>query len=341
MTKILEQLSTIEIDSGLLEQIDINDIGRNFGKHYSKLDDLKKFRTKYEKQWLLMRWWRNDELADRQLDSAVVQAEFSKAIGQLLMLSILQSKELTTQQVQLNEQQTKLKIQAEGISDQASGLQQQHTELAEQSEKLETLVNDYFELKGLTDDGAQKLIDYYNEIRTTKDRLLEEFSVRTNSLDRRYDAIKGQVEHEVAEVSEQFHQSAQSTALAFSSLEAKMRHALEASSSSLRNEMDTRLTDTVLGLDKKHVATQIRLHEIAGELEAQRAQSTLIVRDLSTLQEQFANHVTQQNDLRDNLSEFRSEVSRGLRRLAGLVVGIAVVVVAIMLGGVAHLFHWI
>ena len=144
MSQIINQLATIELSDEVLQGLDIGSIYQNFNKNYRNLDSLKNFKTEYEKKNAVMRWWHNDKLQDAQLNSAEVQAEFSKTIGQLMMLSIMQSKKLSEQQTQLNEQQGKLKSQADGIAEHAGELQNQHQVLAEQSEKLETLVHEYF-----------------------------------------------------------------------------------------------------------------------------------------------------------------------------------------------------
>lgn len=182
MSQIIDKLSTIEINQELLKKIDIDSIYNNFIKNYNKLDDLKKFRSEYEDRGWLGRWWNKDELQDKQLDSVEVQAEFSKAIGQLMVISIIQSKKLFEQQTQLNDQQQNLKTQADGIEEHSSKLQEQHADLAEQSQRLENLVKEYFELKGLTEEGAQKLIQIANEAKDTKAQMLKEFSLRANDV---------------------------------------------------------------------------------------------------------------------------------------------------------------
>lgn len=175
MSQIISQLATIDISDEILNQFNFQNIYQSFSEKYRKLDDLKKFRDEYEEKNAIMRWWHNDKLRDAQLDSVEMQAEFSKTIGQLMMLSIMQSKRLTEQQAQLNEQQKNLQSQANGISEQADTLQRQHVKLAEQSHQLENLVRDYFALRGLTEEGAKKLVAIADEVRITKDGMLLEF----------------------------------------------------------------------------------------------------------------------------------------------------------------------
>ena len=183
MSDVISQLATINFDERMLVHADVGNIYRDFNANYQRLDDLKNFRSDYEKKNKLMRWWHNDKLRDAQLDSAEVQAEFSKTIGQLMLIGIAQSKKLTQQQNQLNEQQEKLSAQAEGIVQQAEHLQMQQHTLAEQNSKLEKLVKDFFALKGFTEDGARKLIAIANDVRGTKDALLADFSVKQKRIE--------------------------------------------------------------------------------------------------------------------------------------------------------------
>ena len=74
MSEIINQLSSLEVSNEILHQLDVGGIYQSFSKNYRKLDDLKNFRSDYEKKNGLMRWWHNDKLRDAQLDSAEVQA---------------------------------------------------------------------------------------------------------------------------------------------------------------------------------------------------------------------------------------------------------------------------
>lgn len=183
MSQTIHELATINVSEDAIRGLDLGGISQSFSKNFKKLDDLKKFRAEHEQRNILMRWWHNDKLRDAQLDSAEVQAEFSKTIGQLMMISILQSKKLTEQQQQLNDQQGALRKQADGIAGQAAVLQQQHQALAKQSGELERLVKDYFALKGLTEQGAQRLIEIAGEVKSTKQSMLDEFAIRSHQLE--------------------------------------------------------------------------------------------------------------------------------------------------------------
>ncbi len=178
MSEVVAELATIEISRDLMELVDIKSVMSKFRDNYNKLGDLKKFRTDYEKRSALGRLWHRGDLKNAQLSAVEVQADFSQTIGQLLMISIMQSKMLSNQQSVLNDQQIGLKAQADCIQAHTAKIETQHGELKEQSEKLENLVKEYFALKGLTENGAEKLIQIAKEVKATKLDMVAQFDIQ-------------------------------------------------------------------------------------------------------------------------------------------------------------------
>ncbi|RQM68635.1 hypothetical protein EHZ82_12740 [Aeromonas hydrophila] len=83
----------------------------------------------------------------------------------------------------MSEQQHTIKKQTEQLAENDEYLKIQQLSLETQNKKLEELVNDYFELKGLTQDGALKLIKIANEVKETKDSLMMSFGNRMQEID--------------------------------------------------------------------------------------------------------------------------------------------------------------
>lgn len=372
MSQIINDLATIEVSNEMLQKLNVDGIYRDFRRNYQKLDDLKKFRSDYENKNPLMRWWDNDKLQDAHLDSAEVQAEFSKTIGQLMMISIMQSKKLTEQQVQLNEQQCNLRRQADGIAEHAGELQKQHHVLAEQAVKLETLVHEYFALKGMTEDGAQKLIDIACEVKATKDGMLQAFAVRAKDVEVLCGDLASQMVSLSAQVNDQIRQSAEQAQLGINALQHEMRAVLAASESALRNELDaaqqsvnrnmatleqvqceieasqkaknaaleSSLSCVSSKLEQQEAAYREKLGLIEGELAGQAARTTDADNDLSSVKIELANCIKQQQTLQETSGYFQHEVSGRIKRLGYLAASLSVVVLG-MLGGMAHLLRWI
>lgn len=276
MSQLINDLATINVSDEVLQQLDVGGIYDSFSKNYRKLDDLKNFRSDYEKKNRLMRWWHNDKLRDAQLDSAEVQAEFSKTIGQLMMINIMQSKRLAEQQIQLNEQQAKLKTQADGIAEHAGKLQKQHQVLAEQSTKLEILVHEYFALKGLTEEGAQKLIEIAREVKATKDGMLLEFAARSKDLESLCSDVQSRMETIATQVDEQVRLCVEQAQSGIVNVQRETHEALEANEVSLRAHQEA--SQNVLNIEMKKLAQSQR--EVETSLQEKQAK---LAKDLEAL----------------------------------------------------------
>lgn len=372
MSQIINDLATIDVTNEMLQKLNVDGIYRDFSRNYKKLDNLKNFRSDYEKKNALMRWWHSDKLQDAHLDSAEIQAEFSKTIGQLMMISIMQSKKLAEQQVQLNEQQGKLKLQADGIAEHAGELQKQHQVLAEQSEKLETLVREYFELKGLTEEGAQRLIDIANEVKVTKDGMLQAFATRSKHVEVLCNDIASQMASLSAQVNDQIRKSTEQAQFGINTLQHELRAALTASESALREEqeagqqavnrnieeleqvqreaeanhhaksaaLESSLSCLSTKFEEQKATYQEKLGLIEGELAGQCAQITDVASHLSTTNAEHAICMAQQRALQDVIVNLQNDVTGRIKRMGYLVIGLSGVVLG-MVGGMAHLLRWV
>jgi len=361
MAQIINELATIEVNDKVLQQLEIGEIYQTFQKNYQKLDDLKNFRSEYEKKNRLMRWWHNDKLQDAQLDSAEVQAEFSKTIGQLMMISIIQSKKLSEQQMQLNNQQGKLKAQANGIAEHASELQKQHHVLAEQSQKLEELVREYFELKGLTEDGAEKLIGIAREVKTTKDQMLQEFTSRANDVEAVCAEVQTRIKAHSAQLDEHIRLSDEKTLAGITSVQQDTREALasyesshrvhlEAAQSALNQSLEklsqsqhetaielqtqqalleSRISDFANKHEQKLAAHQEKLESIDTAVEDLSARSTELGNTIDETKIELSENVKQQQIHQSTIAIFHQEISKNLKRLSYSSLGILILVLGI------------
>lgn len=370
MSQIINELATIEVTNEVLKHLDVNGIYKSFSDNYKKLDDLKNFRSEYEKKNWIARWWHKKELRDAQLDSAEVQAEFSKTIGQLMMISIMQSKKITEQQTQLNQQQIKLKSQADGIAEHAGELQKQHHTLAEQSTRLEKLVREYFELKGLTEDGAQKLIAIAREIKATKNEMLSEFSARTKELEAHYGNLTSRMDSLFINLNDKILLNSEQIRNRIDDLQNETRVALDSTKSELRNEqvvaqqtmgqniakLERLQRESEASQQSKITELQASLYEVGQELEKQEnEQREILLRiendlraksikmkeaedNLATINVELSSYVQKQKSFQEEFENRHRNVFLRINRLGYFAAGISVVVIGI-LGAMVHLMR--
>lgn len=174
MSHVIFKLANIPLRDSILDKLELDKVFENFAKNYKKLDDLKNFRSEYEQRNFLSRWWDNDELRDAQLNSAEVQAEFSKTLGQLVAISVIQAKELNEQQQRLGDQQRIIQEQVIAVREHSKEIEQQQHIQDEQAEKLKQLVADYISVKGISDDSIRRLAKIVAEIDKTKEEFFAE-----------------------------------------------------------------------------------------------------------------------------------------------------------------------
>jgi len=333
MSQIINELATIEVSNDVIRELDLAGIYRSFSENYKRLDDLKHFRSNYEKQNRAMRWWHNDKLRDAQLDSAEVQGEFSKTIGQLMTISIMQSKKLTEQQVLLNEQQQKLARQADGIAENAAALQGQHRKLAEQSTELKALVEDYIALKGLTDEGMQKLVAIAKEIKATKESMVLHVDQRTLAIEAQCSDVAARMQ--ALSVTLEEKTQACTTALrenetARQSSDARLASGL----SELAAQLERRNEEHVgaLSLLATQVAQQVANHTAHMAALASRTQH--IADGLSASNSELATCAQQQQGVQQSIEELRRSLSIHVKRSIYVGAGLSVIAIAGLLRAV-------
>jgi len=198
MEQIIKKMAKVPVTKAMLKKIDMASLIKGFEEDYKRLDELKEFREEHEERNALMRWWDNDELEDAQLDAVELQASFSKKLGQLMVVAITQSQMLTQQQADLKAQQKEIQGQTQEISDANKTIAKQQDGLSEQQEKLKELIDGYFKLKGLTAEGAKKLILIAKDVELTKDQLLESVDKSVSGVHQLRDQLIKQLEEQAS-----------------------------------------------------------------------------------------------------------------------------------------------
>ncbi|NNA13730.1 hypothetical protein HBN71_21545 [Pseudomonas lundensis] len=319
MSNVIAQLADMVPSDDLLAQIDIAEVYEKFHHTFKQLDDFKKIRDEHERRGFLGRMFNRSELKDAQLDAQEVQAEFSKTLAQLMVISSLQSQQLTKQQELIQQQQKDLEAKALELARQNGRLEQHQAVIRDQSNKLRIYVTDLLDVQGLTGEHGEMLIQIAQEVMTTRDSLLADF-------DRRMEATRDLLENQ-HELSRQLQES----------------HATRAKQqlAELRSEMDLRLEDLQQKLQQQ-ILSRIEAQRVDEEQQVARLRATLdmqgqIQRALRTeLEENKVIHTATLEALRSEQQASEARLSWMLRKqLAGLC-GLALAC-ALGIGGVYQL----
>ena len=258
----------------------------------------------------------------------------------------------------LNNQQGKLKNQADGIAEHAYKLQEQHHVLAEQSQKLEKLVREYFELKGLTEEGAEKLIKIAHEVKTTKDQMLQEFTSRTNGIEAVCVEVQSHMESISAQIDERIRLSDEKTLASITGIQCDTREALASYESNqqvhqeaVQNALNQRLEklsqsqheaaiesqtkqavleSRIACITDKHEQKLVAHHQKIGSIDAAiedlSAQSTALNNIIAETKIELSDSVKQQKFHQNAITIFHQEISKNLKRLSYFCLGILILV---------------
>jgi len=178
VSNVIAQLASTVSSHDLLSKIDITEVYERFHSILRRLDDFKKARDEHEQRSFFGRLFNGDKLENAQLDAQEVQAEFSKVLAQLVVISSLQAQQLNEQQGQLVEQQKNLDAKAEELARQNLRLEQHQAEIKLQAADLRQYVTDLLQVQGLTDEHGEMLISIAKDVMETRDRLLADFDNR-------------------------------------------------------------------------------------------------------------------------------------------------------------------
>ncbi|HCE3432325.1 TPA: hypothetical protein NG611_002979 [Vibrio parahaemolyticus] len=262
VSSVVDSMSQVSIPEDILNKVDINELLRGFSNDYKKLDDLKNTRERHENRNFVSRWWNNDELEDAQLDAAELQASFSKKLGQLMVISVAQSQQLSQQQRGLSEQQQSIKWQTEQLEKNAQSIKEQQSNLFDQNQKLENLVKEYFALKGLTLDGAKKLIDIAEQVKQTKAALIRDFDDRMEDIHL--------VQREISEEHQQFFNQQKNQLEAFKEDNRQKMDSCLQEANEANQQVQLRIVQSEESLQKSLVTSEERINESLSKVTEQQ-----------------------------------------------------------------------
>ena len=294
MSNIIVQLASTAPSDDLLAQIDIAEVYEKFHRIFMRLDDFKRARSEHEQRSAFGRLFHRGELKNAQLDAQEVQAEFSKTLAQLMVISSLQAKQLTEQQRQLGNQQQVIDAKAEQLARQNMRLEQHQAEIKHQAASLRLYVTDLLKVQGLTDEHGEMLISIANEVMEAWDRLQADF-------DHRMQQVQGGMDEQQQLLREVLEEQA-------STLEQRLTQWRQAIDSSLKQGLTAVEQDLLAALDEQRRKTISHTERFDADLTLQARLQKENYRDLERQLSDLREVVAQQNQaLLDERSERHQE----------------------------------
>ena len=340
MSKVIAQLASTVPSDDLLSRIDITEVYEKFHSTFKRLDDFKRVRDEHEQRSFFGRLFHRGELKNAQLDAQEVQAEFSKTLAQLMVISSLQAQQLTEQQGQLADQQKTLDAKAEELARQNMRLEQHQAVIKHQAAGLRQYVTDLLKVQGLTDEHGEMLISIAKEVMETRDRLLADFDNRMQQVQRALDEqqqLLREVLEEQANTLEQrltkLQQAVDSTleqrltAVERGLLAALDEQRREATGQTERLDADLAFQAQVR--DENHRDLERQLSELR---EVLAEQSQALLNERSERQQERAERQVEVHALRNEQSSGETRLRREQRRLMAGLCGLALVCAGALAG---------
>jgi len=320
MTDLIHDFAKIEVPRDLLDQINIKEVLSEFKARFNRLGDLKRARNAHEQRNWFMRKWHQDDMDSAQLDAQELQADFAKSLAQLMVISLLQSQRLEQQQRQIGLQQDQIAGQTREIGQQTKEISAQQRVLEKQATDLRDLVEKYFELRGLTQEGAKKLIAIAEEVKSTRDDLLSHVAKSIDAMRAEQASMREEVKDTVAQVS-----AAQADAMAHA---AARFEEYDARLSEQASHVQAQAGAIVARLDDQEgraqaaaaALTELAAREqvLAAELRAQETRAVAQDASIARLEAMFAQSARDVDMLTANISETRAQASAAHAKLSAI-----------------------
>ncbi|KTB55229.1 MULTISPECIES: hypothetical protein [Pseudomonas] len=340
MSKVIAQLASTVPSDDLLSRIDIADVYKKFHSTFKRLDDFKRLRDEHEQRNFLGRLFHRGELKNAQLDAQEVQAEFSKTLAQLMVISSLQAQQLTEQQGQLADQQKTLDAKAEELARQNTRLEQHQAVIKHQAAGLRQYVTDLLKVQGLTDEHGEMLISIAKEVMETRDRLLADF-------DNRMQQMQGVLEEQQQLLREVLDEQASTLEQRLTKLEQAVDSTLEQrltavergllaaldeqrhEAASQTERLDADLAFQAQLRDENHRDIERQLSELR---EVLAEQSQALLNESSERQQERAERQVEVHALRNEQKSGETRLRREQRRLMAGLCGLALVCAGVLAG---------
>lgn len=297
MHLIIREMANLPVSEEMLKDLDVPSLLRDFKNDYEKLGDLKQVRTKHEQRNAFSRWWHSDEMEDAELDAVELQASFSKKLGKLTVIALYQSQTLNQHQEELQLQQQEIKEQTSAIAAANETIKEQQALLADQQGKLQELIRDYFELKGLTINEAKKLIEIASEIKSTKSDLLTALAAKQDEFVELREHVEACVRKQAAQ-SLQMKEQREQINRALTDQNEKLADQIAAHDKAV----DARLLAQAAHFCKEHEALRVRQQQF--DEQCQTVEQSLI--------EFRQQHIFQETQLKNQLARLKRLVILGL-----------------------------
>jgi chromosome segregation ATPase len=283
MSEIISQIAQINVPQDVLQNADFDGIVNDFRRHFRRLDDFQRLHGPVGTHESLQPLWQAIASGDRPETSDLEVTALAKTLGQLIVLSVVQSQQLQRQQDALGSQQTATRTLQQKVK-------QAHTLLAEHQQTHSVH-------SGEMQQVMQQLLDVRDGLLATSQRVTE--AAQDNRKTR--EELQSQIQKALEEVTARVDTACewvQTIAEAQNAKVETLRHAVRADTDA-RDQAEKLLADDLSMMQRQLDHKHGRLEDLSDLLSQHRvAQEALQGRLHALTEERAAAHTRLQAQLK-------------------------------------------
>ena len=172
MSEIISQIAQINVPQDVLQNADYDGIVNDFRRHFRRLDDFQRIHGPVGLHDSLQPLWQAIAAGDHRPDTSDLEVSaLSKTLGQLIVLSVVQSQQIQRQQDALGSQQTATRTLQQKVKQAHATLAEQQQAHGVQTTDLQQVMRQLQELRSGLAATTQRVTDFSQDSRKTREEL--------------------------------------------------------------------------------------------------------------------------------------------------------------------------
>lgn len=172
MSEIISQIAQINVPQDVLQNADFDGIVNDFRRHFRRLDDFQRIHGPVGMHDSLQPLWQAIAAGDHRPGTSDLEVSaLSKTLGQLIVLSVVQSQQLQRQQDDLASQQATTRSLQQKLKQQQATLAEHHQAQGTHRGELQQVMLQLLELRNGLTASTQRITELGQEGHKTREEL--------------------------------------------------------------------------------------------------------------------------------------------------------------------------
>lgn len=171
MSEIISQIAQINVPQDVLQNADYDGIVNDFRRHFRRLDDFQRIHGPVGMHDSLQPLWQAIASGDRPDTSDLEVSALSKTLGQLIVLSVVQSQQIQRQQDALGSQQTATRTLQQKVKQAHAALAEHQQAQSLHSDEIQQVMHQLLELRDGLVTATQRVHEVVQDGRKSREEV--------------------------------------------------------------------------------------------------------------------------------------------------------------------------